>query len=134
MLSVVIAETNVHLHLYFLSYLLFTPDGTRILLGTPCCIQVWDLSLWELINIPTEDISHVGAWVSLLDGQIIVSGSLEGTYNFWDTTDGTPIRFCTASRGSKGLHFTHLASAPGDLTAQRWERVICDADRWQGDP
>jgi len=99
--------------------------------GTQHCIRVWNLSLRELINIPTEDISQVGAWASLLDGHIIVSGSSEGTYDFWDATDGMPIRFCTAHRGSKGLHFIHLASAPSDLTAQRWERVIRDADRWQ---
>ena len=132
--SAVIAETNVSSHLYSLSYLLFTPDGTRILLSTQRCIRVWDLSLRALINIPTEDILQVGAWACLLDGHIVVSGSSEGTYNFWDATDGTPIRFCTASRGSKGLHFTHLASAPGDLTAQRRERAIGDPDRWQGDP
>ena len=60
--------------------------------------------------------------------------SSEGSYHFWDTTSGAPVRFCTASRGSESLDFMHFASAPDDPTTQRWERVIRDADRWQGDP
>ena len=116
-------------------YLLFTPDGTRILHGShDRIIRVWDLSLRELIKIPTKNDSQVGDWASLLDGQIIVSGSSNGSYNFWYATSGAPVRFSTASRGSKGLDFTRLASAPDDLTAQRWERVIRDTDRWQGYP
>ena len=67
-------------------------------------------SLRELINIPEEARSQVGDWASLLDDRIIVSGASGGTYHFWDVF------------------------APGDLTAQGWERVIHDADRWQGDP
>ena len=132
--SAVVAETNVPPHPESLSYLLFTPNGTRILHGTSHGIRVWDLSLRELINIPTEDASQMGGWASLLDGQIIVSGSSKGSYNFWDATDGTPIRFCTAFRGSEGLDFMHLTPAPDDLTSQRWDRVIRDTDRWEGDP
>src|SRR5258708_27127235 len=106
-------------------YLLFTPDGTRILHGSEFgAIWVWDLSLWELIKIQMEwhDL-QVGDWVCLLNNQIIVSGASNGSYNFWDVISGTPIRFCTASQGSKGLEFMHLASAPNDLTAQRWEMI-----------
>ena len=129
------AETNISIPKYsYPNYLLFMPDGTRILCGTRDGIWVWDLSLRELINIRTQDASQVGDWASLLDDRIIVSGSSNKSYNFWDATSGTPIRFCTASRGSKGLYFRYLVSPPDDLTAQRWERVIRGADRWQGDP
>ena len=112
------------------------PDGTRILCGTHRGIWVWDLSLRELIRIYTGIIHHAGDWANLLDDHIIVSRSSfsEESYNFWDATDGTPIRFCTASRGSEGLDFRHLVSPPDGLTAQRWERVIRGADRWQGGP
>ena len=99
----VIAETNVSPYRGLFPYLLFTPDGTRILHGTEHGIRVWDLSLRELINVPTEDASQIGDWASLLDGQIIVSGSSEGTYDFWDATDGTPIRFSTQPGGLKAL-------------------------------
>src|SRR5260221_997836 len=114
-------------------YVLFTPDGTKILHGsTVGTIQVWDLSLRELMNITTEHISQLGNWARLLNDQIVVTGTSE-SYNFWDVISGTPIRFCTASQGSEGLDFTHLASAPNDLTARRWELILCDANRWQGD-
>ena len=132
--SAIIAETRVPPHARSPSYLFFTPDGTKILHGTEHGIRVWDLSLRELINVPTEDASQIGDWASLLDGQIIVSGSSEGTYSFWDATDGTPIRFSTAARGSERLDFTKLTSPRDDLTAQRWESVIRDTDRWEGDP
>ena len=116
-------------------YLLFTADGTRILHGSPGgIIRVLDLSLRVLIKIPTENRSQIGDWASLVDGRIILSGSSRGSYNFWDATSRTPVKFCTASRGSEGLEFTRPASAPDDLTAQRWERVIGDADRWQWTP
>src|SRR5258708_37592318 len=116
-------------------YLLFTPDGTRILHGSiDGTIQVWDLSLRELVKIPTEDVSQVGDWARLLNDHIIVSGTSEESYNFWDVISGTPIRFCTASQGSEGLEFTHLASARNDLTAQRWEMILRDPNGWQGDP
>ena len=131
--SAVVAETDVTPHWCSPSYLLFTPDGNRILHGTRHGIRVWDLSLRELINIPTEDI-QAGDWASLLDDRIIVSSSSKGTYSFWDATSGMPIKFSTAFWGSEGVHFTRLASAPDDLTAQWWERIIRDADRWQWDP
>src|SRR5258708_5414259 len=116
-------------------YLLFTPDGTRILHGSiDGTIQVWDRSLRELVKIPTEDVSQVGDWARLLNDHIIVYGTSEESYNFWDVISGTPIRFCTASQGSEGLEFTHLASAPNDLTAQRWEMILRDPNGWQGDP
>ncbi len=117
-------------------YLLFTPDGTRILHGSvDGMIRVWDLSLLrELIKIPTGHLSQVGDWAHLLDDQIIVSGASNGSYNFWDVISGAPIRFCTASQGSEGLDFTHLASAPNDLTARRWEMILRDANQLQGDP
>ncbi len=116
-------------------YLLFTSDGTRILHGSVGgTIRVWDLSLRELIKITTEHVSHVGDWARLLNDHIIVSGTSEGSYNFWDVISGTPIRFCTASQGSKGLDFTHVASTPNDMIAQRWEMILRDANRWQGDP
>ena len=115
-------------------YLLFTADGTRTLHGSYSGIRVFDLSLRVLIKTPAEDRSQIGDWASLLDGRIIVSGSLKGSYNFWDATSRTPVKFCTASRGSERSNFTRLASTRDDLTAQRWERVIGDVDRWQGDP
>ncbi len=116
-------------------YLLFTPDGTRILHGSKGdTIRVWDTSLRELIKIQTEDVSQVGDWARLLDDHIIVSGTSKGSYNFWDVTFGTPIRFCTASPGSRGLDFTRLASAPNEFTAQSWETILGDPKRWQGDP
>ena len=129
----VVGEANESHGSYYPRYLLFTPDGTRILHGSvSAVIRVLDLSLRVLIEIPTVDC---GDWARLLDGRIIVSGSQwQGSYSFWDATSGTPIRFCTASRGSEGLDLTRLASAPDDLTAQRWERVIGDADRWQEEP
>src|SRR5258708_14359440 len=112
-------------------YLLFTPDGTRILHGSSNgTIRVWDLSLRELIKVPTEHVSQVGDWARLLNDQIIVSGTSQGSYNFWDVISVTPIRFCTASQGSEGRDFTPLASAPSDLTAQRWEMVLSDANQW----
>src|SRR5258707_14903776 len=99
-------------------YLLFTPDGTRILHGSSNgTIRVWDLSLRELIKIPTEHVSQAGDWARLLNDQILVSGTSKGFYNFWDVTSGMPIKFCTASRGPEGLDFRHPASAPNDLTA-----------------
>ena len=131
--SSVIGETSIP-GWYYSCYLLFTPDGTRVLTGSLGAIRVWDLSLRELIKIPTEDASQVGSWARLLDDHIVVSGMLEESYSFWDATSNTSVRFCTASRRPQGLDFTHLASAPDDLTAQRWEKVIHDTDRWQGDP
>ena len=123
---------------YSSPYRLFTPDGTRFLYGYDDGhhghIRVFDLSPQELIKISPGDASQVGDWAGLLDDHVVVSGSSKGSYNFWDATSGRPVRFCTGSRGPKGLHLTYLASAPDDLTAQRWERVIRDADRWQGDP
>ena len=134
--SAVVAEANLFDNLLYSSlYVLFTPDGTKILHGSDAgLIRVLDLSLQELIKIPTDHASQVGDWAILLDGQIIVSGSSKESYNFWDTSSRTPVRFSTASRGSEGFDFTHLASPPDDLTAQRWGRVIRDTDRWQGDP
>ncbi len=114
-------------------YLLFTPDGTRILHGSGNgTIWVRDLSLRELVKIPTGDISQVGDWTRLLNDHIIMSGTSKGFYNFWDIISGTP--FCTASQGSEGLDFTRLASAPNDLTARRWEMILRDANQLQGDP
>src|SRR5258708_15174775 len=116
-------------------YQLFTPDRTRILHSSQDgTIQVWNLFLWELINIWTGDVSQVGDWAHLLNDQIIVSETSEESYNFWDITSGMPVKFCTASQGSKGLEFTHLASAPNDLTTQRWEMILRDANWWQCDP
>ena len=102
--SAVIAKTNLTPGSWFYpSYLLFMPDGDRILYGTWHGIRVWDLSLQELINISTEDISPVGAWASLLDDQIIMSSSLEGTYNFWDVTDGHQLDLVLHPRGLKAF-------------------------------
>src|SRR5258708_40064643 len=75
-------------------HLLFTPDGTRILHGSTysygyATIQVWNLSLRELIKIPTADVSQVRDWARLLNDHIIVSGTLKGSYDFWDVTSGT---------------------------------------------
>src|SRR5260370_15109130 len=78
-------------------YLFFTPDRTRILHGSLDGIRVWDLSIWELIKILTEELSEVGHWAHLLNDQIIVSGMLKESYNFWDVTFPMPVRFCTAS-------------------------------------
>ena len=116
-------------------YLFFTHDGTRILHGSgDGTIRVWDLSLRELVKIPTEHVSQVADWARLLNDHIIVSGTSEESYNFWDVIPGTPIRFCTASQGSEGLEFTHFASARNGLTAQRWETILHDPNGWQGDP
>ena|SRR5260370_13041267 len=126
--------SHAYSSLGLLVYLLFIPDGTRILHGLEDgTIQVWDFSfsLQELIKIQTEDPSQVGDWAHFLDNQIIVSGTLKGSYHFWDVTFPMLVRFCTASQGSK---LTHLTSAPNDLTTQRWEQILCDASQWQGDP
>ena len=129
--TALIAEVNVSAGC---RYIIFTPEGTKILHGSyEGSIRVWDLSLGKLIKIRTKDPSQVGDWASLLDDRIIVSGSSKGSFNFWDATSRTPVRFCAASRGSNTFDFTHLASAPDDLTGERWKRVIRDADRWQGD-
>src|SRR5260370_34210658 len=42
--------------------------------------------------------------------------------------------FCTTSQGSKGLDCMHLGSTLNQLTTQRWEEILRDAGRWQGDP
>jgi len=118
-------------------YLLFTPDGTRILHGSSYIygvIRVWDLSLRELLKIATEHVSQVGDWARLLSDRTVVSGTSKKSYDFWDVISRTPIRFCTASQGSEGLDFTHLAFAPNDSIAQRWETILCDPNGWQGDP
>ena len=142
--SALIAETighpSVQLLRSFFGYLGFTPDGTRILHSCRHGIRIWDLSLQELIDIPITD--DPVSWAKLLDGRIVVSCSWdEWSYDFWDTTSGTPIRFCTASHrgGPFGrlpdlYDFTDLASAPDDLTAQRWERITRDTDQWKEDP
>ncbi len=134
--SAIIGEVDIPYNLWSNpQFLLFTPDGTRILHGsTNGTIRVWDLSLRELIKIPTEHVSQAGDWARLLNDQILVSGTSKGFYNFWDVTSGMPIKFCTASRGPEGLDFRHPASAPNDLTAQRWEMILRDANRWQDDP
>ncbi len=135
-LTPLIGEANIPCNEWFRPrYLSFTPDGTRIIHGSvDGTIRVWDLSLRELIKITTEHISQLGDWARLLNDHIIVSGTSEESYNFWDIISGTPIRFCTASQGPEGLVYTRLASAPNDLTAQRWRIILRDANRWQGDP
>jgi len=135
-LTPLIGEANIPCNEWFRPrYLFFTPDGTRIIHGSvDGTIRVWDLSLRELIKITTEHISQLGDWARLLNDHIIVSGTSEESYNFWDIISGTPIRFCTASQASKGLDFTSLASPPNDVTTQRWEMILRDANQWQGDP
>ena len=135
-LTPLIGEANIPCNEWFRPrYLFFTPDGTRIIHGSvDGTIRVWDLSLRELVKIPTEHVSQVADWARLLNDHIIVSGTSEESYNFWDIISGTPIRFCTASQASKGLDFTSLASPPNDVTTQRWEMILRDANQWQGDP
>src|SRR5258706_2363656 len=106
--SAVISEAKIpyNVEFHYSNYLLFTHDGTRILHGSrDDTILVWDLSLWELIKILTQDISQVEDWACLLNDQIIVSGMSKVSYTFWDIISSTPIRFCTASQGSEGLDF-----------------------------
>ncbi len=63
-----------------------------------------------------------------------MSGRSDGFYNFWDVISGTPVRFCTASPSRRSENFDLIASAPNDLTAQRWECILYATNRWHGDP
>ncbi|KAF9235709.1 WD40-repeat-containing domain protein [Melanogaster broomeanus] len=72
----------------------FSPDGTKIATGGDAAIRIWDPRTSDLLLGPWKEhdngVSSL-AWARSTRGEMIVSGSEDGTVQLWRSKDGATL-------------------------------------------
>ena len=69
----------------------FSPDGTRVAVGDPRTIRVFDVATGDLLVSNVGHSQEVTDIVFSSDGKRMVSGSLDKTVRFWDAATGQQL-------------------------------------------